>query len=443
MAEKTAGPMLQQSLKDSAERVYDAIYEEEDARVCKDISDSACSSVPQNFFLNASAVALGKLADALANTKTTLPWLLTSMGAPGWIAPSLAPIRESGSMLPQLAIGSWVRQAAIRKWFYCAGAIAQALSLSGIVLSAVFLQGSTAGVSILMCVIFFSLARGFCSVASKDVMGKTVPKTRRGRVNGLSASIAGFGTLIAAALLYHLQAGIVAYSSLIATAAVFWLLAAWMYGRIDEDEGAVEGAVNGLSEAFSSFALLRDDKPFRNFVIGRALLVGTALSAPFLVIMAQQRGNTDLVFFLIAQGSAALLSGHFWGKFADRSSRKLLLTSGVAAGTLGASIFFLEVYQPSLTHTPWFLPACFFVLMVLHDGVRLGRKTYLVDLGGAEKRTDYVALSNTLIGVVLLVAGAIASLVQTFGNAVAILLFSLLAFIACIFVYKLPEVQEE
>lgn len=435
--------MIQPSLKDSAERVYDAIYEEEDARVCKDISDAACSNVPQNFFLNASAVALGKLADALANTKTTLPWLLTSMGAPGWIAPALAPIRESGSMLPQLAIGNWVRQASVRKWFYSAGALAQAVALFGIVLGAVFLQGTAAGVSILVCVIFFSLARGFCSVASKDVMGKTVPKTRRGRVNGLSASIAGFGTLIAAALLYYLQAGIVAYSGLIAAAGVFWLLAAWLYARIEEDEGAVEGGVNGLSKAFSSLALLRDDVPFRHFVIGRAFLVGTALSAPFLVIMAQQRGNAALIFFLLAQGTAALLSGHFWGKFADRSSRKLLLTSGIAAGVLGTSIFFLEIYHPTLTHTQWFLPVCFFVLMVLHDGVRLGRKTYLVDLGGAEKRTDYVALSNTLIGVVLLVAGAIASLVQTLGNAVAILLFSLLAFIACIFIYKLPEAQEK
>ena len=434
--------MLQQSLKESAERVYDAIYEEEDARVCRDISDLACSNVPQNFFLNASAVALGKLADALANTKTTLPWLLTSIGAPGWIAPALVPIRESGSMLPQLVIGRWVRQAPIRKWFYSAGAVAQALALFGIVLSAVFLQGAAAGVTILVCVIFFSLARGFCSVASKDVMGKTIPKTRRGRVNGLSASAAGFGTVIAAAVLYQLEAGIAAYSSLIVSAGVFWLLAAWLYTRVEEDRGAVEGGVNGLSEAFSSLALLRDDAPFRNFVIGRAFLVGTALSAPFLVIMAQQQGNTALIFFLLAQGTASLLSGHFWGKFADRSSRKLLLTSGMAAGVLGALIFFLERFQPELTHTQWFLPGCFFVLMVLHDGVRLGRKTYLVDLGGKDKRTDYIAVSNTLIGVVLLLAGAIASLVQSLGNSVAILLFSLMAFVACIFIYKLPEAQE-
>lgn len=386
--------MIEQPLKNSTERVYDAIYEEEDARVCRDISESACSNVPQNFFLNASAVALGKLADALANTKTTLPWLLTSMGAPGWIAPALALIRESGSMLPQLAIGRWIRQTPIRKWFYCAGAIAQALALFG-------------------------------------------------RVNGLAASVAGVGTVIAAALLYQLGADIAAYRSLIVAAGVFWLIAAWLFARIEEDRGAVEGGSNGLSEAFANLALLPDDVPFRNFVLGRALLVGTALSSPFLVIMAQQRGNAALIFFLLAQGTASLLSGHFWGKFADRSSRKLLLFSGAIAGLLGTLIFFLEHFEPVLTHTQWFLPGCFFVLMVLHDGVRLGRKTYLLDLGGEDKRTDYIAVSNTLIGVVLLVAGAIASLVQSLGNSVAILLFSLLAFIACIFIYKLPETQEK
>lgn len=39
------------------------------------------------------------------------------------------------------------------------------------------------------------------SVASKDVLGKTVPKTRRGQVNGWSASAAGLVTIGVGALL--------------------------------------------------------------------------------------------------------------------------------------------------------------------------------------------------------------------------------------------------
>lgn len=431
------------NLEDAAERVFDKIYEEEDSRVCKDISDEACSNVPQNFFLNAFAIALGKIADALANTKTTLPWLLSSVGAPGWVISMLVPVRESGSMLPQLAIGGWVRRAARRKYFYAAGAVTQALALLGVALAVLLLEGTAAGVTALLGVIAFSLARGFCSVASKDVTGKTVPKTRRGRLNGLSASVAGAGTLGAVALLYVLEASETAYIALVFAAAGLWFCAAALFSCIDEHEGATEGGANGLKQALSRLKLVAEDAPFRTFIIARALMVGTALAAPFIVLMARERSDADLLFFLFAQGLAAVLSGHFWGTVADRSSRMLLMVSGSAAGVLGVALFTIDVFAGSLTRTVWFLPVCFFVLMVIHDGVRLGRKTYVLDLSNEDNRTDYVAVSNTLIGALLLVAGALTSVVQTFGNAAAVLFFSLLAFVACVFVYRLPEVQEQ
>lgn len=52
-------------------------------------------------------------------------------------------------------------------------------------------SGVAAGLGILSLLLVFSLARGLCSVVHKDVLGKTVPKTRRGRLAGLSATAAG------------------------------------------------------------------------------------------------------------------------------------------------------------------------------------------------------------------------------------------------------------
>ena len=60
--------------------LYSKLMNEEDARVCKDIPDSACSDVPQNFFLQVLANTLTSLGDTLTNPKTTLAWLL---GVPG------------------------------------------------------------------------------------------------------------------------------------------------------------------------------------------------------------------------------------------------------------------------------------------------------------------------------------------------------------------------
>lgn len=422
-------------------RVYDALYEEEDARVCTDISDEACSNVPGNFFLNAFTTALGQIAEAVTNAKTTLPWLLNAVGAPGWTIAVLVPIRESGSMLPQLAIGHWVRGFAIRKWFYTAGAIAQAIALLATAWCVTSLTGTAAGVSVLLCLTLFALARGFCSVASKDVTGKTVPKSRRGRASGLASTVAGVGTLLIVLLMFTLEASVATYTWLIVGGAGCWLVAGGLQAMVREDPGASEGGRNGLQEALQRMSLLYDDRDFRNFVIGRALLMGSGLSAPFLVLLAGQRADSGLLVFLLAQAIAAIISGQIWGFLADRSSRKLMLATACGTGLLIALVIVADLAFNRLTHSAWFLPGCFFVLAILHEGVRTGRKTYLVDLSGGNKRTDYVAVSNTVIGLLLLVAGIATSALQALSTMLALLVFACAAFAAVAVIWRTPEVS--
>lgn len=425
-----------------AARLYDQLYDEdEDSRVCRDISDEACRVVPGNFFRNTLAQAASKLGDALINPKTTLPWLLTSLQAPGWIAGLLVPIRESGSMLPQLGIAAWVRRLPVRKWSYVGGAVAQALVVIGLALTALTLTGAAAGYAVLGLVVVFSLARGFSSVASKDVLGKTVPKTRRGRVTGFASSAAGLGTLVFAVVLWFSPDGDRPYAVLLGFAGLLWLVSAAAYSTIREAPGATEGGANGLREAFERLSVLRDDAGFRRFLAARALLVGSGLAAPFLVVLANQKASTSLAYFFVAQGLSSLISGPAWGALADRSSRRLLLLTACGAGTLGSVVFLVDRWAPGIASTAWFLPGAFFLLALLHDGVRLARKTYVVDLAGGNKRTDYVAVGNTLIGAFLLVVGGITAVVQQFSTGAAILLLSLAAFAAAWVARRLPEVQ--
>ena len=70
----------------------------------------------------------------------------------------------------------------------------------GIGLVSVTYQGRSAGWMILGLLLLFSLSRGLCSVASKDVIGKTIPKTRRGRLNGYSSAISGILVVLAGIL---------------------------------------------------------------------------------------------------------------------------------------------------------------------------------------------------------------------------------------------------
>jgi MFS family permease len=425
-----------------ASKAYDSLFaEEEDARACLDITDAACKEVPGNFFRNVSAQSVSSLADAIANPKTTLPWMLSALGAPGWISSLLVPIRESGSMLPQLLIADRVRRLQVRKWVYVVGAVLQALAMFGIALTGFSVDGLVAGLLVLAMVILFSLSRGLCSVASKDVLGKTVPKRRRGRVTGISSSVAGVGTVLFAVGLWLDVGGQDVYPWLFVFSGSFWLLAAFLFASIREEAGATDGGRNGFMEALKRFSLLRDDAVFRRFVIARSLLVGTALAAPFLVLLARERTSAGLEMFLLAQGLAGLLSGHVWGVFADRSSRKVLLFTAMAAGCLGLLVVAADRWANGITYSPWFLPAAFFLLAVLHYGVRLGRKTYVVDMASGNQRTDYVSVSNTVLGFVLLGTGALTAFVQQWGNVAAIALLALMAFASAAIVWRLPETQ--
>ena len=98
------------ALQPDLDSIYSKLMNEDDVRVCKDIPDSACNGVPQNFFRQVAANTLTSLGDTLINPKTTLAWVMGVVGAPVAMIAWLVPIRVSGSMLPQLFIAARVRR---------------------------------------------------------------------------------------------------------------------------------------------------------------------------------------------------------------------------------------------------------------------------------------------------------------------------------------------
>ena len=428
------------------ERVYQALVNEEDARVCRDIDENACQMVPGNFLLQVVTQFFTKLGDAIANPKTILAWMLSALGAPAVFTAFLVPVRESGSLIPQLVIASYVRRQPIRKWTFVIGCVLQALAVFGMAAVAVTQTGTAAGFGLLGALVLFSLSRGLCSVASKDVLGKTVPKTRRGRVSGWSEFLAGLVTIgVGVLLLLDLRepGDMATYLVLLAIAGGLWLVASASYAFIREFPGATEGGGNAITEGINRLRLLRDDQPFRNFVITRSLLLCSALSAPFFIMLAHERTEGALLvlgLFVIADGLASLVSAPFWGRFADASSRRVMVWAGTGAGMTGIALVSIVHVLPTLAASQWLYPLFFFLLAIAHAGVRLGRKTYVVDLAGGNKRTDYVAVSNTVIGVALLLAGMIGALTTVLPVSAVILILAGMGLAGALLSAHLPEV---
>ncbi|MEX0606207.1 MAG: MFS transporter [Marinobacter sp.] len=428
----------------TADQLYAFIANEEDARLCKDIPDEACRDVPKNFFLILGSLVLTKLGDLLISPKTVLAWLLTSIGAAslvGW----LVPIRESGSMIPQMMIGAWVRSKPVRKWFWVLGSLGQAASVAGMAASVWFLEGYPAGYGLIGALVAFSLARGFCSVAMKDVQGKCIPKSRRGRLSGLASTLGGVATVGFTALLFWDRGdpSVLFYSVLLLLAAGLWLMAGALFSTVDEYPGETGGGGNGLGEAFKSLSLLRDDKPFRHFVITRALLLCSALASPYFVVLAQQQSESGWLLgtFLLASSLASSVSASIWGWMADKSSRQVMIRGAAIASLVCLGTGITTIVTDGGTMSVWFYPAAFFALSIAHAGVRLGRKTYLVDMAGGNKRTDYTAVSNSVIGVLLLVAGGLSVVASMISTGAVIIMLGMMGLAGTVSAVKLREVE--
>lgn len=411
-----------------ADDLYEKLTSQEDSRLCRDISDAACRDTPRNFSLILVSHVLTKLGDAIASPKTTLAWMTGFVGAPAFVLGFLVPIRESGSLIPQLFIGGVVRRLAVRKWVWVIGSLGQSVAIGGLAAVVFLLTGAAAGWAILGLLILFSLSRGLSSVAAKDVTGKTIPKTKRGQLTGWSASAAGLISMVVGLTLIlpaSQTAGVGFYAAMLAAAAALWLIAAAVFSRVQEYRGETGGARNVL-ESLRRLRLLASDKPFRRFVLTRALLMCSALSAPFYIALAQDKLGSPaylLGLFVAASGLASLLSAPFWGRFADRSSKWVMVAAACVTSTIGLITFALDQLAPSVTATAWFLPAAYFFLSIAHAGVRVGRKTYVVDLATGNQRTDYVAISNTVIGVLLLLVGSVGALTPllSVGGVIALL----------------------
>jgi MFS family permease len=128
--------------------------------------------------------------------------------------------------------------------------------------------------------------------------------------------------------------------------------------------------------------------------------------------------------FLLASGLASLVSAPVWGRFADASSRRVMAAAAALTSASGILLVLLHLFAPALLEPLWVIPALYFLLSIAHSGVRVGRKTYVVDLASGNRRTDYVAVGNTLIGILLLVAGSVGALSAVFGVAGVIAVLS-------------------
>lgn len=385
---------------------------------------------------------LQNIGDQVVAPKTVLPWLFNAAGVPAAFTSFLVPIRESGSMLPQAFLSPWVTSQSSRKRVWLIGSWGQALASAGIAAGALLLDGPALGIVVLLLLAIHAVFRSLCSIAGKDVQGRTISKGHRGDITGRATALAGGFTLAIGLALTFIPNELPqwALAALLAGGAATWALASLVFTRIDEptpDTDATDG--QGLAEMWE---LVKSDRDLQRFLVVRSLMLVTALSTPFIVVLGSREGAdlTGLGAFVIASGGASLLGGRISGRLSDRSSKS---TMAWAAG-VASTVLILLVVSARLaddTINAWVMPLGFFLVNLAHTAVRVSRKTYLVDMADGDKRTMITGAANTVMGVVLLVVGAVSSAIALAGPQAALIFLAVVGFCGVFGASNLKEVS--
>ena len=429
------------------ETVYELITGAEQGHTCEGIPDEACTEVPRNFFLNALNGTLTKLADQLASPGLVLPWLLDALGAPATVIGFLTPVRRAGALLPQLSIAGRIRQLEKRSLAWAFGAGMFGFWILMMVPAGIFLTGTLAGIMIVILLAFASFGRAISSVAFKDVLGKTIPKGSRGSLLAVRATLGGLLAVAAGVLmrLYVPQGSqIWPYLLLVGLGGGLWLISVLPIFLIQESPGVTEGARSGLKEAREGLILLRTVPGLRRFLYMRVAMISVELSLPFFTLYARRLTGaqaSDLSVFVIAASLAQVLSSPFWGRLADRDSRIVLMISATMAALAGGLALVTGLIAAAPINT-YLLAGVILLQGFSLAGVRLGRNTYLVDGAPERERPLYVAVVNTLTGMLTLAGGLFGVIADIFGLPVLILLLSAMALLGILASWSMPPVEQ-
>jgi hypothetical protein len=426
-----------------SEQSIELVFGEGADRICKDIPDSACREQPRNLATHLVGLTATKIGDGLLDPKLVLAWLMGALGAPASATGLIVPAREAFALLPQLFVAEPIRRLPRRKWVWAGASVGQGIAVLLVAVVALTLDGATAGWSIVALVVLFGCARSVASVSYKDVLGKTVSKSRRGAVTGTATSISAAAVLLFGIGLWTdvIPLSTTSIGVVLLIAAGLWLTAGGVFTLVEEDAGSTAGGRNGIGVVLGNVSTLWRDPQLGRFVATRSLLTVTAIAPPYVLALtrADEGGFGDLGPFMIASSLATIVGGRMWGRLSDRSSRQVLIGAAAAstvlfvAAAIGSSAGALD--------RAWLAGALLFLVVLAYQGVRLGRSTHLVDMADENERTVYTAVSNTVVGIVILATGVFGALADAIGLSWLFVVFAAMSAVASATAWGLDEVQ--
>lgn len=350
-------------------------------------------------------------AYSFINPNSVLPAFIRQLTASAPVIGMVTTIYNGCWLLPQLIVARAINDKPRKKPYLMLGLSGRAVFW--LVALALWLGLSRTPTVMLIvffaCLGIFATSDGLASVAWFDMLARSIPVERRGRLLGMAQVIggltgAGAGALVGLILDHPTLAFPVDYTLIFALAGLTFIpstiaLALLREPPIEQDEDDEK-----QRRKSGWFSPLLEDPIFRRLLSCRILTGMITLATPFYVTHA-----TDVLHlserivgsFVAAQTLTGMAAGFILGWISERWGPRHVVRIGSAFATIGP-LFAMLIYLTDGSGLARFYPVVYVALGVVNNANMLGFYNYLLEIAPDEVRPSYIGLSNTIMGALAL-----------------------------------------
>lgn len=397
-------------------------------------------------------------AERLIDPPLVLTWFVSQLTDSNLLIGLVSPLGQAGWSLPQLFVSNHIQRMERKMPGYRTAALIRSIAWFLLVACVWFLEDS-----VWLLVGFFVLytvariTSGLAGLSFFDVVAKTIPPGMRGSLFAWRQFLGGLlglgaGWIVKVVLNSSAFPFPRGHAVLFALYLVAMIPALGAFIAIREPAGETVRDALTLGEQMRRGArLLRTDRVYRRYMIARLSLGLSEIALPFYVVYAKDRlGAPDgmVGVYVATRVGAQLLFNLAWGRVSDRLGNRLVMCLlSLGYGLTALLALGLVILMTSLPLQGFWLPYLALPLFFLNGAVWPARilagSNFLLELVPGAERPLYLGLSNTLMGVVILISGLGGLIVDLFGFVGLFLLALGFCLTSYILATGLPEPRGE
>jgi MFS family permease len=354
---------------------------------------------------------------ALVSQTTVLPSFVSQLTDSAPLIGLSSTIITGAWLLPQLIAASYLADKD-RKKPYLLLPTAVGRPVFWLLAGVLFLAGDRAP-TLILGLFFIGLAvfmgtDALASVAWFDIFSEAIPPTRRGRLFGIGQVFSGLLTVGAGAVVNALLGPqgppFPRNYALLFFLAGLSLFTSWLAMSFLREPVKPTQAERLSWSAFlpKLLTVLRENRTF-SLVTALRLLAGlNGMALPFYVVYATEElhlGVEAIGLFLSSQVVGSILAGFVWGYLNERSGSKIVIQCSVVMALASPLLALLMGPIAPLTGASaiYVYSLIFVAIGALNSSFMPGFLNFVLELAPSEERPTYIALTNTLCGVLLVV----------------------------------------